>query len=449
MLGVFYKDEIRSINEIYKLDPSSIKLNLLLARAVNKQERLLSGYYTDYSSDKTIKTIDKPLLALINSIANDPKTNDPFMWNTAAGYLQMIDHNYTMAEKSFEKAEKISSKEKIKQWQLRLLKLLNKVSAATLVDDKFEKEILEDVDWLRTCEEDAPESFRYSTAFETIKEELAKKYNKQKQLVRSECFVSTPVFYSKDKNVAEMEAFLLKKNKTAYEVLCEKLYKNTLDDVYEFKAIKLAFADRIDEAILQMEKSGVNAKQELLGNPFNGRINDCHDCDHQQYKGTPYTKLSLLQKMKEMKANITAGKDVYNNALLLGNAFYNMTHYGNARLFYESAVIGEGHYSPDVIDSVYRNLLTNMKISTTYYRKAMSAATNREQKAKCYYLLAKCERNEWYNIKIFGKNEYYFGDEMIDVEAIAKFDSLKQYSDTHYYQEVLKECGYFRTYLKQ
>jgi len=69
-----------------------------------------------------------------------------------------------------------------------------------------------------------------------------------------------------------------------------------------------------------------------------------------------------------------------------------------------------------------------------------------------YYFLpaiTKDERNEWYNITLFSKNDYYFGEEMIDLRAIDNFDSLKQYSDTRYYQEVLRECGYFRTYLKQ
>jgi hypothetical protein len=447
MLGVFYKDEKRSINEIYKLDPSSSKLNLLLARAVNKQERQLDADYA--SDDARAKTVDKPLVSLISNIANNPNTNDPFMWNVAAGYLYMLDHNYVMAENNYKKAEKISSNEKIKQWQLRLLKILNKVSAATLVDDKLEKEILNDVEWLRTCKKDVPESFRYNYAFETIKQELAKKYGEQMRLVKSECYVSKPAFYSRDKNVADMEAFSLKKNKTPYEELCKNLYKNTLEDLYEFQAIKMAFADKIDEAISLMEKSGEKAKKNLVGNPFNGRINDCHDCDHAQYKGVPYTKLSLLQKMKEMNANIAAGKDVYNNALLLGNAFYNMAHYGNARYFYESAVLGEYHYSPDIIDSVFRSFLIDMKKSTSYYLKALSAATNREQKAKCYYLLAKCERNEWYNVTLFAKNDYYFGDAMIDLRAIDNFDSLRQYSDTRYYQEALKECGYFRDYLKQ
>jgi hypothetical protein len=316
------------------------------------------------------------------------------------------------------------------------------------VDDKFEKDILDDVEWLRTCHEIAPESFRYTYAFETIKRQLAKKYGQQKLLVKSECYVSKPEFYTQDKNVIELETFLLKKNKTPYKELCKNLYQNTLDDLYEFQAIKMAFADKIDEAISLMEKSGEKAKKGLLGNPFNGRINDCHDCDHEQYKGVPYTKLTLLQKMKEMKANILAGKDIYNNSMLLGNAFYNISHYGNARLLYEGAILGEAHYSPEAIDSVFRSFLIDMKISTTYYLKALSTATNREQRAKCYYLLAKCERNEWYNITLFNKNDYYFGEAMVDIRSIDNFDSLRQYSDTRYYQDVLKECGYFRTYLK-
>jgi len=446
MLGIFYKDEKRSISEIYKLDPSSIKLNLLLARAVNKQERQLDA---DYASDNTpVKIIDKPLLSLISSIANNSNTNDPFMWNVASGYISMLDHNYVIAENSFKKAEKIGSTERIKQWQVRLLKVLNKVFATSSVDDKFEKEVLAEVEWLRTCGKDVPESFRYNYAFERIKQELAKKYAGQKELIKSECYVSKPGFYSRDKNVDELEAFLLKKNRTPYEELCKNLYQNTLDDLYEFQAIKMAFADKIDEAISLMEKSGEKAKKSLLGNPFNGRINDCHDCDHEQYKGTPYTKLTLLQKMKELKTNIAAGKDVYNNALLLGNAYYNISHYGNARLFYESAVLGEGHYSPQVIDSVFKTFLISMKIPISYYLKALDAATNREQKAKCCYLLAKCERNTWYNNKLYSKSDYYWDDEMINVKTITNFDSLKQYSDTHYYQEVLKECGYFKTYLK-
>lgn len=93
-----------------------------------------------------------------------------------------------------------------------------------------------------------------------------------------------------------------------------------------------------------MQKGGDGAETELLGNPFNGKIKDCHDCDHAAAQSTTYNKVSFLQKMLEMRQKIDRNESVYNNALLLGNAYYNMTHHGNARVFYENKVIGYGHY---------------------------------------------------------------------------------------------------------
>jgi hypothetical protein len=57
------------------------------------------------------------------------------------------------------------------------------------------------------------------------------------------------------------------------------------------------------------------------------------------------------------------------------------------------------------------------------------------------FMLAKCEQNEWYLTKAY-KN--YKGD----FKAGSNFVSLKaNYAQTKYYQEIIKECGYFRTYL--
>ena len=44
MLGVFYSDETRAMKEIYQLNPHSEKLNLLLTRAINKEELRFSGW---------------------------------------------------------------------------------------------------------------------------------------------------------------------------------------------------------------------------------------------------------------------------------------------------------------------------------------------------------------------------------------------------------------------
>jgi hypothetical protein len=449
MLGVFYGDEKRSIREIQVLDPASNKADLLLARAINKEEQKMNSEYDVFNPAKmSAITIDKDLLALVSGIANAGNNSNPFMWSAAAGYLQLLDHNYKQADRYFAQAEKTVSGEKLKQWQLRLLKALNKVAGAAKVDDQFEKEILDDVEWLRTYNSGEGDPFRYTNAFAFIKATMAKKYSKQLQLVKSECYVTKQAFYTDDKNVEAMKTFLQKNDMTPYEKLCRNLYNKNLDDLYDYQGVRLAYDDKMEPAIAAMEKAGEKGNFNFQGNPFNGRINDCHECDHASYKGTPYTKLGLLKKMKEMEANVQAGNDVYNNTLLLGNAFYNLSYYGNARDFYLSSIPGSFQLTSNTLDSTFKDFLLSMKAAAGYYQKALAAAATKEQKAKCYYMLAKCERNSWYTKNIFNGSDYYSGSDMVDLKAINSFNMLKQYSDTKYYQEVIKECGYFRAFLK-
>ena len=91
-----------------------------------------------------------------------------------------------------------------------------------------------------------------------------------------------------------------------------------------------------------------------------------------------------------------------------------------------------------------------MKTAIKYYTLALSVASNDEQKAKCQYLLAKCQRNEWYNRIADTRNPWAENKEgQPDFIAWDGFKSLKQYANTKYYSEVLKECGYFSTYIQK
>src|SRR5690606_12880567 len=186
--------------------------------------------------------------------------------------------------------------------------------------------------------------------------------------------------------------------------------------------------------------------QELLGNPFNGKIKDCNDCDHSAKQSVKYSQLNFLQKIKEMKAKIAAGEDVYHNALLVGNAFYNASYFGNARPFYNNSIINEYGNS---ISKEHEKMLYGMDNVQKYYNMAKKAAADNEQKAKMAYMLAKVERNNFYSSTYFMLNEYYYGyGNNVMVRKWGGFEDLKNtYSDTKYYQDVIAECGYFRKYL--
>ena len=87
-----------------------------------------------------------------------------------------------------------------------------------------------------------------------------------------------------------------------------------------------------------------------------------------------------------------------------------------------------------------------------YYQKALAFAKTSEQKAKCHYMIAKCERNEYYNNYYIQGNVKMSPWPSSEINFIAweGFKTLKsKYSKTQYYQEVIKECGYFKTYVSQ
>jgi hypothetical protein len=92
-----------------------------------------------------------------------------------------------------------------------------------------------------------------------------------------------------------------------------------------------------------------------------------------------------------------------------------------------------------------------MATAIKYYTLALNAAQTDEQRAKAQYLLAKCQRNEWFNRTFYSSETGRFSgnERKADFNAWAGFKALKQYSNTKYYGEVLKECGYFNTYIKK
>lgn len=436
MLGVFYNDELRSMNEICKLDPSSEKLDLLLARAINKYEN------DRFDFDNKVEITDPPTTDKLREfILNQFKTktlSKAYMWLMAAAYLETINKQYALAEEHLKEAEKTLPNAALAKAQMRSLKLINYVSSLHTIDEKVEAKLLAEVSWLKVMQADTSlKEFRRNQTYTWLLGVLSKKYKSQKDFMKSEFFVVDQNYYFKDQQLQNMKAFLWKANKSAYELLCEYIYPLNYEDLVEFEAISKTFDDKIDEAISLMEQAGKNGEAELLSNPFNGHIKDCHDCDHGQPQKTKYTKLMTVKKMKEMKDKLNT--DIYNNAMLLANAFYNMTYYGSSRKFYECSIIGAYSSSPENIENSFLNKLLDMTTARKYYYIALSGAKTPEQKAKCLYMLAKCERNDWYTSGQGPKP----GKDFI---AWKQFLALKAYAQTNYYKEIIKECGYFRTY---
>src|SRR5690606_3551546 len=161
-----------------------------------------------------------------------------------------------------------------------------------------------------------------------------------------------------------------------------------------------------------------------------------------------YSHLQFIEEVAKIQGKIQKLEDVYTNSILLGNAFYNITHFGNGRTFYEDEIFGFSYHFYQISDKE-RPLMQNIydsSLAEKYYRQALVHAKTDEQKAKCHYLLAKCERNDYYN-ETFGPGGYAGYGIKNYFLAWDGFKALEQFPSTKYYRDVIRECGYFRTYI--
>src|SRR5207253_6778049 len=168
-------------------------------------------------------------------------------------------------------------------------------------------------------------------------------------------------------------------------------------------------------------------------------INDCHDCDFAA-PHTKSTKLGFTERMLALSKLATGrGQEAAQASFELANGFYNMSYYGNGRDIYESpyANLGPGYGGGNA------HLAFNMDLAEKHYLQAVQLSSNREFKAKAAFMAAKTEQNRYYN-------DHPMRDDKSDIHPGKYYKLLKDtYADTQYYQEIIRECGYFATYVGQ
>ncbi|RXR17850.1 hypothetical protein EQG63_10225 [Flavobacterium amnicola] len=441
----YYGDEVEAIQQVYTLDPKNKHLDYLLTRALNIAENKMNTTewkYAEYGSKAKIAndSLHSKLYQVVTKIANEKKSNSPHIWNIAAGYFEIIKANNAKATHYFSEAKKTIPNTKLAQEQLKLFEIFNTIASVKKIDQAAEIQLLPNLKWLFVFEkENSSDKLRTQFLINWSRNYVSSLYKKQGNEVMAELFLRDADYYLNPVRTEKMITHLNTNKYSDWHTFANSLYNIRIDDIYEFKAIKYAYNNQISQAIAEIQKSSF-ANVELLGNPFNGNIKDCNDCDHVAFQKTKYTKLSFLQKVKELQEITAKNGDTYIENILLGNAFYNLSYYGNARLFYDNNIINQ--YNTNYLNDTYKNVLMSNAETEKYYSKALLLAKNDEQKAKAIYLLTKIERNTFYLTPVYIPWE-------VDYVVFDGFKKLKQYSKTKYYQEVINECGYFRNIVQK
>lgn len=439
-------DAERALKEIYDINPSFAPARMLATRAVNYVEATSGDgnrfyYEKPHDNDSFIRTL--------SSYATNKSTPDPAFWHLMTAYMYYQSGNTGETEKWLASGRKVLGKEdKLLQDHYTLTEMLVRVKTSTTVNDKLQRDLAAFLTF-NWCAEN--KEMRKDAIYEYFMNMLDKIYTTEKNdIMVALCNNNSGEFYKG--NLAFIDRMLKFMQQTGHnelETLLLSKYFLNANDLIEEKGLIYLYHYDLDKA--NKEFSLLSGTAQLPGNPFNIRINDCHDCDHEMAQKTIYTKTSLVQKLIEMEA--AAQKDPKASAqtyFLLANAYYNITYFGNNRRMYESTLFGTGYDSygyyfsfgqvpkPDPIKNIF-----SCAKAEAYYMLAYKYAPNKEFEAKCLFMAAKCEQNAFYLSGDFDQGA-------TDFRAGKYFRSLKdRYYDTKYFKEVIHECGYFDSYIKQ
>lgn len=431
-----YGNDVESMREILKLNPSSQLADVLLVRAVNIEEENMDTESNEDEKTGKPYTIPKNLLAFLNETSATIQSPNAAAWHLSAAYLNYMQGDYAQAETQLKRAEKYNAASPANKAQYHLIAVYGTLKKTTAINDKLEAAMLSDLKILFSKETAELADFRSYMAKSWTRRTLAELYLKKGDIEKAELIFPgiKPKHFNATENIKKMIAYYEKPNPSPFEKLFFEQAFLQKQDYQELLGIRYAQQDKLEEALVALK--ALESKETLLGNPFTIHIKDCHDCDHEAAQKIKYTKASFIEKMIEMKG-IAASKpaEAAQNYFLVANGFYNMTYFGNARLFYDNRV--------DNTIYEYEHALTpeeNNDLALKYYLLALQNSTDKEFKAKCTFMAAKCEQNAFF----MNTPANYKGD----FKSGIYFASLKKdYSATKYYQEIIKECGYFKTYL--
>lgn len=457
MLGI-YGDPLRAMKEIYKLNPKSDALDLLLVRAVNSEEEKFLNQsmanfgdnpYADLSSIYK-DSLKKDLLIFIKQVSANNNTNKPYEWNLAAGYLDWVAGG-TDFERYFTAINTEAANDKLVTEELRLFRLLNKLRNGKAGDKDFENNILPDLKWLKDTNH--ADGFRREFAWAFVSDFLSKRYSFAGHLAISICFNTDPIdnltssFHNgnliNDSVINEMEHFDDKKDKSPFEQFALSLLPIYKPDFIDVEAIHYMYKYNFKAALAQLNSNNAPGPEPVYGDPFIIHIMDNHDSDAVLPNKSVKTKKEFLEKMVELQKKADNNTKNANDYFMLANGYYNMSYFGNNRVFFTSKLTTMVIYFPEFDYGQPKDTLIYMDCDKAlqYYQKAMNISKDVEFKAKCCFMCAKCEQNYFF----IHKPKDYQGD----FKAGKYFDMLhSSYASTQYYQEVIKECGYFDTYLK-
>jgi len=430
----YYTNATGAMREILRLNPKSDLFDLLLVRAINIEEEAFSDYFGDRPADSLARTADmKQLLAA----ASDKNQGErPVITHMGAAYYHYLKRDFARGDVFLKRAVPLLNNNGFVDAQFHIVSLMGNLMRLGKLTPDIEKLLLPDLKVVLYSNAYEAMGLRPYAAIENARGILHRFCLANQEFEKAELILPGQQwdYFTSDTHIQKMIDYYRKPEKSEFERLFFSKARNSETDYVDLLAVRFTQQGRLEEALKLLEI--LPSTDDLPGDPFLIHIKDCHDCDHAAPQAIKYSSKDMVKRMVALKkqAQQTA-QGRAENYFLLANAFYNITYYGNARAFNSSPVYG-GFYNYPAKNEKGESA----DLALNYYLLAKECSNDKEFRAKCAFMISKCELNRFYA----DANTPFEGD----FKAGAYFDTLRSnYANTVYYQEILKECGYFRTYL--
>lgn len=445
-------NSLLALQEIYKLNPKAEELNLFLTRIVNifeedlnfdlpKSSRPIDSVNNfDYQTrNYSIKEASR-VFKIIHQIANNNNTAKPFAWHAAAGYMASILQENKIAKEHLNLAESSAPKNTLVREQLRLLRIIQLMESITTFTPEHKRVLAIELSWLLDNNKH-PQELRYQAARRYVKRKLSYLHSKNNEpyLAQFTSDYFNAQFYNSHSHLNGLIKQLNENN--TWTRFIKKYYSFSEEDLKLTKGILYFYQEETDSAAKYFLNSKLNDNNKTSDIVFKTFTKDCIYCGNEPVMD----RVEFIEEVQKIKKQIANGLNLSKNYFELANAYYNTSYFGNHRYFANMVWLGNlelSFYYPNkwMERPEFYEYMQN-DVALKYFLLAAENSTNDEFKAKCYFRAAKCEQNNW--IVNHGEDAPYNAPK-------SYFKLIKNnYSQTKYFQEILKECGYFKSYLNE
>ena len=490
-------NDLDNLKEIFKLNPASEELEVLVVREINKLEEKYftpaiqniqggKAFYftwTDANTDSIMTDAEKEVKALgtfLHDAAQSKSVKNPGLLETAAGYAAYMIKDYATAKKYLAAAGKMQVTPKVKD-QLALTNLLVTISEKEKIDAAFEEQILPSLKWLeekvkseKPVEVDYWQVQQWRSIYRNLMSEIiAKRYHAQGDLAKETLAIGAADWMMKgkkeyygslngieflrnnlaSKDVEKLYSLVDSKQPNKFESYLFSHNSVTKKEVIDFAGTSYLRENDYANAIGWFKRS--TDKKVINKNPF---IDLLYDREEQlpSEKKFSITKLAFTQEMQkleqETKQAALAAKAFYKMAL----GMYNMSYYGHTWELVQYYRSGSDGYAIPKNATAFQKEYYGVFKAQEYFEKAMKASTDINFKARCLFMMAKCAQKQVHQPQY---NDYTINWDKYDVDYKTYWplfkknkyfpQFVKDYGSTVFYKEAFNSCSYLRDFVRK